>query len=243
MVNDNFIYIKETDSTSTYLRKLSIERELAEGLVVYTDYQAAGRGQRGNSWQSEDGQNLLFSTILYPSFIDVSKPFILSQIVSLGIKNILDEYVDGITIKWPNDIYWRDKKICGILVENDIQGTVISKTIIGIGININQENFGEGSGNPVSMKQITLKDYNRGEILRKIIDEILLLYKASKTNPSSIICKYKEHLYRKTGYHLFGDDSGRFYAEIIDVELSGFLVLKTKQDKIRRYAFKEVRFL
>ena len=137
----SLVYLKETESTNKYLNDLCNKQCVGELTTVTTDFQTSGRGQRGNSWESERGQNLMFSFVLYPAFLKARKQFLLSQIISLAIKEELDTHVSDVSIKWPNDIYWKDKKICGMLIENDLTGTHISRSIAGIGININQEAF------------------------------------------------------------------------------------------------------
>ena len=164
------IALDETDSTNRYISQLcnELQESVAELTTVTAEFQTAGKGQRGNTWEAERGKNLLFSFVLYPTFLEARRQFILSQIVSLSIKEELDRWSDEITIKWPNDIYWRDKKICGILIENDLSGHFIGRSISGIGININQNEFHSDAPNPVSLKQITGQEHDRYEILSHI---------------------------------------------------------------------------
>ena len=136
------IHISETNSTNSYLQTLCAKQQgVAAFTTVVADFQTSGRGQRGNSWESEPKKNLLFSFVLFPDFLEARRQFLISQIVSLAIKEELDSYADDFSIKWPNDIYWKDKKICGMLIENDLMGRNISQSISGIGINVNQEAF------------------------------------------------------------------------------------------------------
>lgn len=243
-MNNKIIHLKEMTSTSSYLSQLREEETLLEGTVVSADYQSAGRGQRNNHWESEAGKNLLFSFLFYPDFIKANEQFILSQIVSVAIKRVLDKYTKDISIKWPNDIYWRDKKICGMLIENEIIGDRISSSIAGIGININQDVFHSDAPNPVSLKQILGKEFNKDEMLQEFIFEINRLYDQAKANTESIIALYKISLYRKEGFHLYMDNIGNSFNAIIeDIEPSGLLVLKTERGEIRKFAFKEVKFL
>ena len=146
------IVLPETGSTNNYLSQLCNEQEAAvkEFTTVIAERQTAGKGQRGNSWESEDYRNLTFSFVLYPTFVEVRRQFLLSQFISLSIKEELDEWTEDISIKWPNDIYWHEKKICGILIENDLAGHHIGRCIAGIGVNINQEVFRSDAPNPVS---------------------------------------------------------------------------------------------
>ena len=135
------IRLREVNSTNAYIQSLSRDERLPEGSVVWADFQTAGRGQIGNVWESENGKNLTFSIVFYPSFLLAKHQFLISQIASLSVKETLDEFISGITVKWPNDVYWNDKKICGMLIENDLAGQYIYSSVIGIGININQAVF------------------------------------------------------------------------------------------------------
>jgi len=145
------IELEETDSTINFLGELYTKKQkvLEEFTTVTSEFQTSGKGQRGNSWEAEKGKNLLFSFILYPSFLEVKQQFLLSQLISLSIKEELDKWTKDISIKWPNDIYWKNRKICGILIENDIEGHTFSRCIAGIGLNINQEKFESNAPNPV----------------------------------------------------------------------------------------------
>ena len=130
--------LKETTSTNDYLAHLCRESKAKEFYTVMAESQTKGKGQRGNSWESEAGKNLTFSTVLYPTALEARKQFCLSMLAALACHEALSNYTDGFSIKWPNDIYWKDKKIGGILIENELEGKYITQCIIGIGLNINQ---------------------------------------------------------------------------------------------------------
>lgn len=245
---DNFpaslICLEETDSTNQSLTALCKEQQPEELTTVVARFQTAGKGQRGNSWESEKDKNLLFSFVLYPTFLEARKQFLLSQIISLAVKEELDQYTADISIKWPNDIYWKDKKICGMLIENNLAETCISRSIAGIGININQEVFVGSAPNPVSLKQITGQEYDPLEILAHIIERTKAYYALlQKRDTASIAQRYREALFRKEGMHAFRDSRGPFKAAIVNVEADGHLVLQDKADRIRRYVFKEVQYV
>ncbi len=169
--------LKEETVTSTNdrLAELCQEKKIKEFTTLMAEYQTAGKGQRGNSWESEYGKNLTFSTVFYPQTIAPASQFILSMAVASAICTALAHYVhaDCLQIKWPNDIYWKDKKIAGILIENDLTGSQISQSIIGIGININQEEFHSSAPNPVSLRQITQKETDRMEVLNSVLAHII----------------------------------------------------------------------
>lgn len=239
-----YLDIRETDSTNRYLRTLCSEKDIEEGLVVHAGFQTAGRGQTGNHWESDRDSNLTFSLLLRPLHIGPNRFFRLSQIVSLGIVKALSRHTEGICIKWPNDIYWKEKKITGILIENDFCGSRIVASIIGIGININQTVFRSQAPNPVSLAQITGKQYDRDKLLRQICGDILALYLEDKKSPLTRLAEeYKKHLFRKEGFHPYQAGGKTFMAAIEDVTETGHLILKTKEGVSRAFAFKEVSFL
>ena len=244
-MNEAFIHLKETLSTNSYLRELiTREKDPAEGTVVVADYQTAGRGQRGNGWESERGMNLLFSLLLHPDHIPAGKQFILSQLISLAIVEVLQEYDPHFSIKWPNDIYWKDKKIAGILIEVDLMGSVLGNAIAGIGININQTCFRSDAPNPVSLAQITGKEYNLPELLEKILDRIADEYsRYTPAKEEEIKRRYMHLLFRNKGLHPYLCKGEIFNASIEGIETNGQLVLKKEDGSIRTFAFKEISFV
>jgi len=230
-------------STNDYLKELE-KQVFAEGTVIVTRDQTAGKGQRGNSWESEAGKNITCSILLYPSFLPVQRFFLLSEAIALGVKETLDVYTDGITIKWPNDVYYQDCKIAGILIENELTGNAYSMSIAGIGLNVNQEHFLSNAPNPVSLKQITGRKHYIEALLRELIQNVLDRYEQLKAGDAeSIIRMYHEALYRKAGFHRYEDSEGIFNARIDRVSDNGFLHLVTDRNEERSYAFKAVRFL
>ena len=244
-MNKTFIHLNETHSTNSYLRELIMrEKEQPEGTVVITDYQTAGRGQKGNSWESERGKNLTFSILLHPNHIPPGKQFILSQLISIAIVGVLKKYDRHFTIKWPNDIYWKEKKIAGMLIEVDLTGSSLSNAIIGIGININQRHFKSDAPNPVSLTQITGKEHNLSELLEKILDRIVDEYnKYTPDNEEEIRQKYMALLFRNKGVYpyLYGEEI--FNASIEGIEPNGQLILKKENGSIHTFAFKEISFV
>ncbi|MCI1681187.1 MAG: biotin--[acetyl-CoA-carboxylase] ligase [Bacteroides sp.] len=242
------IHLEETDSTSHYLNQLCSEQQhlISEFTTVTAQFQTAGKGQRGNGWESERGKNLLFSFIFYPSFLEAKKQFILSQLISLAIKEELDQWTDCISIKWPNDIYWKEQKICGILIENELTGHQIDQSIAGIGININQDTFHSDAPNPVSLKQITGKEYDCNLILAGIMKRIKDYYARLQDKDGTtklIMERYANSLFRKEGFHLYRDKIGEFSARLSRVESDGRFILEDKTGKEREYLFKEVQYM
>jgi len=214
--------VAETTSTNSLLRELVIKESLPEGSVVVADFQTAGRGQIGNTWESEAGKNLMFSTVLYPTCIPANRQFLISQIAALSVKEALDLYADHITVKWPNDIYWKDKKICGMLIENDLSGHNLYCSIIGIVIG---------------------KEVDREEVLHRFLSIFYRYYLSLlQEEHEDIRARYQSALYRREGYHGYKDESGEFEACIHDIESTGHLLLALRDGSIRRYAFKEVSY-
>lgn len=230
------IHIEETDSTNRWLK------EKGEGhMVVVADYQTAGKGCGSNTWESERGKNLTFSLLIHPIEIHASRQFLISEAVSVALCKTLARYLDSpapLSIKWPNDIYYGDRKICGMLIENMLQGSTIKDSIIGIGLNVNQETFRSDAPNPVSMYQILGRETDREVLLQEFLKQLDLAFESEAT-PST----YRELLYRRDGYYPYEDDNGPFQAKLLDVLLGGSLVLLDTEGKARYYAFKEVKFI
>lgn len=226
------VHIGETDSTNHWLK------EHGEGeMVVVADYQTAGRGCGTNTWESERGKNLLFSALIHPNQIPASHQFHISMAVSVAISEALEQYIGDVSIKWPNDIYWRNGKICGILIEQTLKGTLIKESIIGVGLNVNQRIFRSDAPNPVSLWQITAQETDRDALLRDILSRLRQLL------AEDVRSRYMARLYRRSGFHPYTDAGGAFMARIADVRADGRLVLADDEGRERIYAFKEVQFI
>ena len=240
-----YIHLHSTDSTNSHLRRIIAEGQHLPDMTIVSAYeQTAGRGQKGNSWETEPGMNVIFSLLCHPATIPPTHQFILSQCIAIAISQTLSVRTDGITIKWPNDIYWNDSKISGILIECDLKGKTISNCIIGCGININQTLFRSDAPNPVSLKNITGQDYDTETILHEVAERYATLYnEATKGNDTYITALYMQNLYRKDGLHPYEDCNGTFFARISSIEPTGHLILETEQGEKRRYEFKEVKFV
>lgn len=226
------IHIDETDSTNRWIKENG-----SGDMVVVADYQTAGRGCGTNKWESERGKNLLFSILIHPVEVHVMRQFHISMAISMAIFDALEQYIGDVSIKWPNDIYWRNGKLGGILIENRLQGGCIKDCIIGIGLNVNQEQFFSDAPNPVSLKQIHAEDTDREQLLR----DILARFEQYMTQ--DVKARYLSRLYRRKGFHPYADCNGAFMAEIVDVEDDGHLLLRDDNGQERRYAFKEVTFI
>lgn len=242
-MNIERITLNQTPSTNTFLASLPLGNENTIR-VVTARYQRAGRGQGTNSWESEDGKNLLFSFDVTRPNLSINKQFYLSMVCALAVKQTLNTYINDITLKWPNDIYWKNKKICGILIELNVDKQGIKRCIFGVGININQALFTSNAPNPVSLFQIIKQETNPEEVLYAFLNTFVSLYNTLQTgNTSYIYNRYKDALYRRKGYYTYQDKHGFFKATIKDVLPNGTLLLTTEQGQERQYAFKEVSFI
>jgi BirA family biotin operon repressor/biotin-[acetyl-CoA-carboxylase] ligase len=241
MNNLDILGITEAGSTNSYLAEELGKKELPSGFILYTEIQTNGRGQGSNSWESEPYKNLIFSVLFRPTNLLARSIFTISEMVSLCVKYTLDKYIPDVSVKWPNDIYYKDKKIAGILIENSLVYTMIDYSIIGIGININQRQFLSDAPNPVSLSQITGLIYEKMDILYEFRE--LFAAQSERLNNGhldSIHQDYLDVIYRKNGYHNYRDANGVFEAVIHDIEPSGHLILKRANGRLSRYAFKEV---
>lgn len=231
--------LPSTPSTNSALAAMC-STDSPHGLTVATPCQSAGRGQRGNSWEAEPGKNLTFSTLLRPTWIEAAGQFAISEAVSLAVVDFLDRRLRPCgmkaAIKWPNDIYVGDCKICGILIENTIAGKTITRSIAGIGVNINQTVFRSDAPNPTSLALLTGRQYPLQGMIEEIVEEILKLL----TVPD-IHKRYISRLWRRTGLHPYVEPGGEaFMASIQDIAPTGHLSLKDESGRLRTFAFKEV---
>jgi BirA family transcriptional regulator, biotin operon repressor / biotin---[acetyl-CoA-carboxylase] ligase len=238
------IFFTNLPSTNTRAAFLLKNSSPAEGTVIYTNYQSAGRGQTGNSWESENGKNLLFSLILFPSVIKAADQFIISMTLSLGICDFLNRYIPVSKIKWPNDIYVKNDKIAGLLIENSVTGNHIESTIAGIGLNINQIKFISDAPNPVSLKMITGIDFNLTNSLNQLLSDLDIRYKEMlEGNNISLIEEYISKLYRLNEWRDYKDSNDLFTGRIISVAKNGRLQIETRSGNIKEYFHKEVDFI
>ena len=204
------------------------------------EFQTAGRGCGENTWESERGKNLTFSVLLHPTEIRANWQFRISEAVSVALCETLEARLnERVEIKWPNDIYVGDRKICGILIENRLKGSTITDSIVGIGLNVNQRTFVSDAPNPVSVCQLTGEETDREALLETFLKE---LSKAFETETEILAEAYRSRLYRREGMHRFSDSQGEFEAKVLNVLDDGRLVLLDSEGTARMYAFKEVVF-
>lgn len=213
--------------------------------IIWAERQSAGRGQRGHSWHSTEGENLTFSVVLKPTFLPIVEQFLLSEVVALALVDTFAAYGIECRIKWTNDIYAEDRKITGVLIEHSLSGDTLARTIVGIGINVNQRDFPDDLPNPTSMAIERSRTFDRRAVLELFSERLGELYSALERGDKRLI----ESRYRQAMYHLdtlttYAYPSGeRFEATIRGVRPSGELRLEHCDGTIREYAFKEVEFV
>ena len=228
------MYIKATNSTNTLLKELLAKGEWPKGeRFLYTAFQTAGRGQAGNGWESEEGKNLLCSILLPPN----KNLYFLNIAIGVALLRVIGE---DFTIKWPNDIYFGDKKVAGILIENAIIGNEIKYSIAGIGLNVNQTTFVSDAPNPVSLKQIRGQEYDIERLMNHLFETVQRVLSEPE---KEVWAYYKSHLYRREGFWPFEDKDGPFEAAIKDILPTGEIVLEDKKGQERIYHFKQVRYV
>lgn len=240
MIKADIIELDACHSIMSEINQILKKETPNEGTVWVTPYQHEGRGQMGNTWKSNPHENLLMALILYPSFLPINEQFLVSKVVALGIVDALSQEIDELTIKWPNDIYWRDKKLGGILIEGSVCGSKLQNLLIGAGININQTKFDAELPNPVSITQITGTTESPIYLAEEIRSSILYWYSVLFEDKERINKAYFERLYGFGHLLSFVDDEGEFKGCITDVEPSGRLLIVDETNKPRYYWFKEV---
>lgn len=240
---NKIVALTEVGSTNNYATQMVSDKP-EECTVVLAQFQNNGRGQHGNYWESEYGKNLLMSVILYPGFLPAEKQFYISKIVSLALVHTLDCKVKDLSIKWPNDIYIGNKKVAGILIENAIKGAHLDYSIVGIGLNLNQEEFVSDAPNPVSLKMLTGENYNINEVVEEFINAFKDWYEILKRGElSAIDAAYLYRLFGRNEWRTYRSEDTEFEARIAGIGDYGKLQLQDRSGNIREFMFKEVEFV
>lgn len=239
------IHYPEIDSTNREAWRLSAASTLTAGTIILADFQYDGKGQAGNSWESEAAKNLLMSVILKPGSIAAGQQFAINMAVSMALSEAVTTCCKGITslIKWPNDIYIGQKKIGGILIENSIMGAAILSSVVGIGLNINQLHFTSDAPNPTSVIQLTDRVTPLSRCLR-IVCQSLEKWTSLLTDDGHAYLRqaYHKRLLGYQQYRTFRDAQGAFSGKITGVDEFGHLTIESS-GKLRKYGFKEVSFI
>jgi len=237
-------YIKECASSNTYAAN-EIEKGLAEDLTFYiVENQTDGRGQGNNIWYSEEGKNLTFSVVLKPTFLKPDELFYLSKVISIAITDYVGLFCSDYSIKWPNDIYIKNKKVAGILIENIWYGNNLKAVISGVGLNINQQKFPEQLLNATSLIMNTGIPFKLKESFNFVSNLIITRYNLLKDDKfQQIDDDYCKLLYKKNIVSNFKINDFNYQAKIIDVEKSGKLVLQFNDNTVKSFAMHEIKML
>lgn len=240
------VVLPEVDSTNSWLARNAAS--IAETTLVAAREQTAGRGQRGNTWEAEPGANLTFSVLWRPASFDPARQFAISEAFALAIADTLaDLYGIEARVKWPNDIYVGDRKLCGILIEHAVIGRRIERTIAGAGININQTVFRSPAPNPVSVAQITGRKHPLPEALEAVAAAIDRRFAAieAEDQREALHTEFMSRMWRADGRpYPFREPGGEPFDAVIEgVEPDGILLLRDTAGRLRRYAFKQAEFL
>ncbi|MCF8308365.1 MAG: biotin--[acetyl-CoA-carboxylase] ligase [Bacteroidales bacterium] len=243
ILSDKIIRLPEINSTNDYL--LTRYKNFEEGTVVLTNHQTAGKGLDKNQWESAKGKNLTLSVLLKPRSIHTSDQFKLNMATSLAIRKFISLYTDTpVLVKWPNDIYAENHKIAGILIKNLLYGDVIDTSIIGMGININQENFYLDAPNPVSLKQLTGKDYDLEKMLELLLKDLDDYYQILYNGDfNQLNQKYYQYMYRLKEWHNYLIHGQKVHASIQGIDEFGRLTLTDEQGRLDVCDLKEIEFL
>jgi len=249
-VGQCLVQLDVVDSTNSYCTEMLRVAKPVEGTVVIANEQNGGRGQRGNIWQAEPGKNLTLSFIFYPGFLDPAQQFVLNKISSLAVaatvSKLLTDTVDAplVSIKWPNDVYVGEKKIAGILIENSLNGSSIASSIIGIGLNVNQLEFGQAAPRATSLALLSAKALDLKVCLELLCSQLEALYLQLKSGKLSFIdSQYLAILYRLEllcDYEVAGK---KIKARITGIDNAGKLALTTEQGEALLCDLKEIVFL
>lgn len=231
-------------STNDECKLLLSKSKPIEGTAIITDHQTQGRGQFGNVWQANEGENLLLSIILFPTFLQANEQFYLSKIVSLACVKTCESIVNHpFEVKWPNDIYCKGKKVAGILIENQLAGSKLSASIIGVGLNVNQQNF-DGLDKATSLSIMADKILNRNEVLTLLFENIDALYIQLRHKKFELIdAAYHSKMLGYNESLMFKDKNGLVFSALVKgVNQAGQLILQ-KENAILLFNFKEVKWL
>lgn len=235
-----------TNSTNSYLKELVREGELHNWTVVSAREQTRGRGQQGASWFSDEAKNLTFSVLINDTGLKATDQFLLNCAISTGMFRVLKSYeIPRLKVKWPNDIMSGSSKLAGILIENSLINDRIAYSIVGIGLNVNQEEFPSDLPYATSMKQRTRKHYNRDELLEELIESFKREIDLIRSGQYVLLRKnYTEQMYRRKTPRMFRTPGGQpFMAQIEGTTEKGLLILSKEDGSIAHYAFKEIEYL
>jgi len=240
-IGKKLVFVPECHSTNSLALELSQKQDLPDGTLILTNHQLRGRGQQGNAWISETGKNLTFSLIVKPSFLAIKDQFLLNMVVSLGVRDFVQSKItQGVNVKWPNDVMVDDRKICGILIENQIQGPGFTNSIIGIGLNINQMGF--HFNNAVSLTMVTGRNYELQGVLEEICGLLEKWYMVLKHKGGDRVREsYQSTLFGLNESRMFITNGRHFVGVIKGVDDHGRLMIN-EDGRTNLFNTKEVQF-
>ena len=239
-----YVHLEQTDSTNAYLQRQQSEADILNW-VVSADEQTAGKGMGSNGWESEVGKNLTFSIALNMSFLPAERQFLLSEAVALGVIHALDDLLpaEKLHIKWPNDIYYENHKLAGILINSTIKANIMDVSIIGIGLNVNQMQFQDWPTHPISLKMITGNDYDLKPLLEQIVESFYKKVETLKAEPNEIEKAYLQRLYRYRTWADYEVDGKVLRLLITGIDHFGRLLLIDEANNPYCFDIKEIKFL
>lgn len=230
-------------STNSYALELINKHGLKTPSVVIANRQLKGRGQAQNQWFSEKGKSLTFSVVLFPEKIKAERQFILSQCICLAVYDTLSHYTQGVSIKWPNDIYINGKKCCGILIENAVLGLGLAYSVCGVGLNVNNEKFTEGYI-ATSLGLETKQTYDLELVFQQFLSRFEYYYQKAEGGENALLNSlYHDNLFKLGVLSSFEDKNGEFKATVVGIDQYGQLLLEDSERQLRTYGFKEVAWL
>ena len=239
-----YIHLEQIDSTNAYLQRKQSEADI-RNWVVSTDEQTAGKGMGSNGWESEVGKNLTFSLALDVSFLPAERQFLLSEAIALGLIHALDALLppEKLHIKWPNDIFYDNQKLSGILINSTIKANKMDVSIIGIGLNVNQMQFQDWPTHPISLQQITGNDYDLQSLLEQVVENIIDKVEILRTEPNAIETAYLKRLYRYRTWADYEVDGRVLRLLMTGIDPFGRLLLIDEKNKTYCFDIKEIKFL
>ena len=237
-------HFNQIDSTNAYLQRQQSEGDI-RNWVVSADEQTAGKGMGNNGWESEVGKNLTFSLAVDMGFLPAERQFLLSEAVPLGIIEVLDTLlpVEKLSIKWPNDIFYENRKLAGILINSTIKANMMDVSIIGIGLNVNQMNFQDWPTHPISMRMITGKDYDLQPLMEQIAERLLIKVKQLQSDPEAIEREYLNRLFRYRIWAEYEVDGKVLRLFMTGIDPFGRLQLVDEQQQLHQYEIKQIKFV
>ena len=242
-IGKNSFKFDELSSTNDWLMEQIFVQKLSEGTTVIAGHQTKGKGQRGSGWSAQDSKSLTFSVLLKPDFLLIAHAFDISVCVALAIHDCLNELRPGFHVKWPNDIYFEDKKIAGVLIENQVSRSAYQNAVVGIGLNVNQMDF-EELPHAISLKQIVGVDFPVEKVMERLCETLEARYLQLRAGKFEALKKaYLSNLYWFNEIHFYKSENVLLQGKIIDVLRSGCLQIELIDGEIRDFDIKEIQFV